>query len=576
MKELLKTSMFNVNQSTLVIILTYSILLLIPEFVLIRHPNVILYMVSVVFNLLFYISLSYVLCLIGRLPGKGFEKLWHTCWHVIIYFFSASNIFLYVFFGLHWDAFTLELINETNQTEASGFVITYLTTAKFYWIIFFYTVLAILEAWCLRKWGNKLVSFGKFRWVAGGLVLLMLGHLVMFSTNYEQNYKIAKGLPIKRNMLWKLEQSVLQFIESHEEYDICARYLKEASVDSCAYSSPNIVIIIGESFNKHHSNLYGYGKDTNPLLSKEKNLYVFQDVVAAYNLTSECFKRFLSMASADDSISWCEAPLFPALLKNAGYHVTFYSNQFTKEAEHDQFNAKAGFFSHPAIEPYIMDERNHGMFDYDGELLDLYRQHREQLEDHPYNLIFFHLGGQHFPPKMKYPIDRFSHFSASDYANRTDLDEDQRQVVAEYDNATRYNDMVVNEIIDMYRKKDAIVIYFSDHGDECYDFRNHTGRTYDFTAMDARAVHCQFDIPFLIYVSDIYKENHPELVQEIEAATDRPFITDDLPHLVLHLAGIGTKWYRPERDLISPLYQNDRPRLINNELINYDEFCRTH
>ena len=43
-------------------------------------------------------------------------------------------------------------------------------------------------------------------------------------------------------------------------------------VDSCTYRSPNIVLIIGESYSRHHSQQYGYFMNTTPRqIAREKD-----------------------------------------------------------------------------------------------------------------------------------------------------------------------------------------------------------------------------------------------------------------------------------------------------------------
>ena len=47
-------------------------------------------------------------------------------------------------------------------------------------------------------------------------------------------------------------------------------------------------------------------------------------------------------------------------------------------------------------------------------------------------------------------------------------------------------------------------------------------------------------------------------------------MTDDLPHLLFYLAGIKTKDYKTERNLISPYFNNARHRLVLRN-IDYDQ-----
>ena len=42
-------------------------------------------------------------------------------------------------------------------------------------------------------------------------------------------------------------------------------------------------------------------------------------------------------------------------------------------------------------------------------------------------------------------------------------------------------------------------------------------------------------------------------------------MTDDLPHLLLYLAGISCEYYRAEKNLISPLYDVNRKRMVNGK-----------
>ena len=62
-------------------------------------------------------------------------------------------------------------------------------------------------------------------------------------------------------------------------------------------------------------------------------------------------------------------------------------------------------------------------------------------------------------------------------------------------------------------------------------------------------------------------------MKEINDAANRPFMTDDLPHLLLYLAGIHTPWYDSRHNLISPDFDTKRRRLVSRVFTDYDEFC---
>ena len=540
---------------------TYSLLLIIPDAPWIddtigRMP----YGGLLFFNILVYLSITFLLCYsiaVLRKIHKSIYSFIHTFLHIGLYAFSISNIFLYVFFSLRWDAFTLQLLEETNKIESIGFLETYIPTFNCSLLIISYIAISLIEYLLIKRNGNIYFNFPKLALLPLAAFTLYNGYFFTFDY-YRDTYDITQknNTLLMRNMLWKLNLSIQQYAVEKEQLEICAENQKHVVIDSCTYKIKTIVVIIGESYIKRHSSLYGYNKNTNQHLTQllsDGDLNVFTDAITPRNGTSGAFKRFLSMAIDEDTTKrWCDTPLFPAIFKKAGYNVVFYSNQFVKEVEKDRrFDAGAGFFYHPGIEPYIFNERNHSKFEYDEGLVKDYLTNRKKIESAPYNLIIFHLLGQHVPYKDRYSPD-FSLFSEKDYNERKELSSSQKREVADYDNATCYNDFVVWQIMKMYKNKDAVVIYFSDHGDECNDFRPHIGRTGDYIEAGRDVTRCQFDIPFMIYTPHLFRENHPDLTKQIQESVNKPFNSDDLPHLLLYFAGIGISGYLPTHNLIDP------------------------
>jgi heptose-I-phosphate ethanolaminephosphotransferase len=80
--------------------------------------------------------------------------------------------------------------------------------------------------------------------------------------------------------------------------------------------------------------------------------------------------------------------------------------------------------------------------------------------------------------------------------------------------------------------------------------------------IDYRLARNEMEIPFWIWGSPKYRENHPYGWQAIQAAKDLPMMTDALPHLLLYLGGIATPLYRPELNIISSEYNKQRPRIL--------------
>ena len=178
--------------------------------------------------------------------------------------------------------------------------------------------------------------------------------------------------------------------------------------------------------------------------------------------------------------------------------------------------------------------------------------------------------GQHEDYRERYP-ESYNHFTADSIRNPY-TDEKGRQIVAEYDNATLYNDAVVTNLLQKYSSQDVVAIYLSDHGEEIYDWRNSCYRT-NSDQMTPEIARYQYEIPLLFYVSDSYKANHPDLLGEIQTAQHKPFIATLLPFALFHLAGISHADYKPSLDILSPEYDESYPRIIRED-VSYDELMK--
>lgn len=97
----------------------------------------------------------------------------------------------------------------------------------------------------------------------------------------------------------------------------------------------NIVMIIGESFSKTHSSLYGYHKNTNPCLKVLQNnglLYIFNNIQTPALNTVPVFQSLMSTYKPEfkDSINWFECITIQGVLNEAGYYTSWISNQKSK------------------------------------------------------------------------------------------------------------------------------------------------------------------------------------------------------------------------------------------------------
>lgn len=395
------------------------------------------------------------------------------------------------------------------------------------------------------------------------------------STQQESEMQMFNGIDDDLTTpLHRLAFSWLVMKQSKETITAIHRSCEEARISGCSYRSPHIVLVIGESYNKHHSQLYGYQLPTTPNQMKRRDngeLFPFSDAVAPWNITNNVMMSIFSLWDNSCSDELGNYPMLPILFRRAGYEVCFVTNQFQMRGLLRGFSNKAGnfFLTDVALSDSLFTFRNKRKSTFDMGLVNAFRTHLDTCQHNDvsttYSLDIIHLMGQHFEYNKRYPDDK-ALFTLTDYAGRSISDEGKTTVM-HYDNATLYNDLVMDSIIQMYEDMEAIVIYLSDHGDEVWD--DDTTHTRTFQTPGAIAAHNEYEVPFWIWCSESYRAAHPDIVEQIKAAIDRPFLTDDLPQLLLYLAGIESRWNRPERNILSPSY-TPKPRLIDGST-NYDK-----
>ena len=457
-----------------------------------------------------------------------------------------------------------------------------------YWRIFVLVLLVLLLPVGLffqRKHVDLPRTSKKIVYVSLGLlflcVILEACPIFRYSQLFFQNrdYQKMEGL-IFRHYHEEVPTPLHRFLFSYYALNQSARVLEDikaatlkAQIDSCSYVSPHIVLVIGESYNKHHSSLYGYPLKTTPLQQKRKEegqLFVFTDVVSPWNITSNAFLGIFSLWEYGLEETVSEMPLLPILFKRADYEVNFFSNQYQLRGFHKGGTNQAGhfFLADREMSDSLFSFRNRKTDKYDIELVEQVVEHKTSNNPATYSLDIIHLIGQHFDYEERYP-KRETVFAEKRYHNR-DLTKDAKRMVMHYDNATYYDDMVLDSILSVYEKDNVVVLFVADHGEEVYDDQPVHGRLFQ-TPTPSQARY-EFEVPMWIWCSESYRLSHPDVIHDIELSVNKPFLTDGLPQLLLSLAGISSSWNDESHNLLSPKYKC-KPRIIGGDT-NYDEIIK--
>lgn len=559
---------------------------------------------------------DYCVCAVLTLFPRKIRTWLKRLLYIVLYTVSIIDIYCFWKFASTLNPTMLMLVNETDSREAGDFIRAFLTVDILFSPLGWIFLLILIHAlWVVRRHFFHLPSKHTRQTVRAWLMAID-AKATKWKLDYAGGLAIAALLAMSINASWhniketvrlmtadtigtvehiltekdhavlylpiyRLAFSIYSNSLADEQIGRCIATNEKIAVDTCTQRSPTIILIIGESYGKAHSYQYGYYLKTTPRqMRRERSglLTKFTDVVSCWNLTSFVFKNVLSTHVVGQEGEWCDYPLFPAIFRKAGYHVSFLTNQFLPKAKDAVYDFSGGFFLNNAtLSKAQFDTRNTQTHQYDDGLLDDYDRLVESGEitnDNP-NLIIFHLIGQHVNYRTRCPNAQRK-FGPEAYAKtRPELDEKKRRIIADYDNAVLYNDSIVDAIIKRFEHKEAIVIYMPDHGEECYEpGRNFICRNHS-AAIDWPLAHYEFEIPFWIYCSRKYVKRHRDVYRAIRKAKDKRFMTDALPHMMLWLAGIKTKDYRPEYNLLSTEYDERRPRILKNTT-DYDYLRERH
>ena len=204
----------------------------------------------------FYIGL-YLLRIVGK-------------WLIAIFFnISAIAVYFINTYGIIIDRSMIGNVFNTNYEESSSF----LSFGLLLYILF----LGLLPSFFLFKFEIIRPQLKRFL-ISTGLTLLFLGILVFAnSSNWlwiDKNSKTLGGLV----MPWSYVVNTSRYYNHINKKNKKQILLPDATIANNQKSVA--VLVIGESARSGNFSLYGYEKNTNPLLSQIEDLKYFDDIVS--------------------------------------------------------------------------------------------------------------------------------------------------------------------------------------------------------------------------------------------------------------------------------------------------------
>lgn len=534
-------------------------------------------------NCILFFCVFYTLCFV---PYVGI--ILQYCLVFCYFTMALIEIFLFLVFDAQLNTALLSIFLSTNTQEAREFALFYALDTKVVVSLFCFIVCSVCF-FLIAKYIRPLQYFPALTNRAIALVLYVAS-CVLITIAFCIIYKNANKETIfywvaERNIITRYYHTISKsffeknsFIKQYQDINKAIQNNITTAQDEILNNQskiPNVIVIIGESTQRGYMSLYGYPLPTTPYLEalrRSGNLVVFDNVISPHAHTDKSIQKILTFSHYEnDKIPWFMQQNLLDILNFAEYQTYWLSNQ---EAVSIYGNAPATIAQRAKITRFtkIDDSYTTGLT-HDELLLPILDHSLTNPLSHK-NFYAIHLMGTHAMYKARYP-QHFKHFTQKTLRDAkldtigkssTKLTEHQLLIRSQYLNAVLYNDFIVNEIIKRFSDTDSIIIYLSDHGEEVYDKRDFAGHS------ESNPSHLMVEVPFVVYMSESFKIQHPNLVIKIKNAQNHPFMTDDFIHAVLDLLEIQSKDSIPTRSLFNENYNADRARLING--VDYDKVLK--
>lgn len=505
-------------------------------------------------NVLLPLSLYMLFFSAAKRPGK---MIW---WAFIFVFFAAFQLVLLYLFGTGVIAVDMFLnLVTTNPGEAMELLDNLAPAVVGVFVV--YLPLLILGGVIIRRDSRLSVSFQQRvrHWAmqigAIGLFCLLASYLMV------DDYRMRNQLyPV--NICYNLYLAFERNAAS-ENYKEASRNFKfEAKSERSLYAPEVYVMVVGETARAHNFSLYGYPRDTNPLLSKTQGIKAFPNVTTQSNTTHKSVPMLLSAASAEDFERLFHEKGILAAFKEAGFHTVFISNQQPNHSFIDFLGEQAD--EHYFLKTEDASQGNH----YDEDLLQkldeiLSEADASSSAHYRYRKFFvvLHTYGSHFNYQERYPRS-FAYFKPD---SRSEAKPENRQdLLNAYDNTIRYTDYILHGIIERLQKWEGIqtktdgvygqpisaMLYTSDHGENIFDDDRHL-----FLHAAPKASDYELHVPFIIWTSEGFSKQYPDILKALgENRSKQVQSSLSAFHTMLGIGGIQTHYRQDEYSVASDKY----------------------
>lgn len=444
----------------------------------------------------------YLLFSLSTVVGKILTTFFFLLNAISIYFINTYSVII--------DESMIGNVINTNYEESSSFF-----SLK---MILYLLVLGVLPSVFVIR--AKLINTTrKSFFVTISLSLLFIAMMVFANASnwlwIDKNSKTLGGLA----MPWSYSvNTTLHYVHEHQK-NKKEILLPDATIKDNKKSI--VVLVIGESARSKNFSLYGYEKNTNPLLSQTKNLYHFNATSFA-TYTTAGIKSILEHTRTDDLYE-----ILPNYLFRNQVEVIWRSTNWGEPPVH---------IKNYADKNALQKDCTGDTCEYDEILLNGLRQQIAASKKNKI-LVVLHSSTSHGPSySKKYPAN-FEKFKP--VCNSVELGNcTQTELINAYDNTIVYTDYILHQLIEDLKQLpeySSCMLFVSDHGESLGE-----KNLYMHGMPKSIAPKEQYEIPFLVWLSD---NNTKQLKPLAEVTQNHVF------HSVLNFLGMQTSIYNEELNI---------------------------
>lgn len=494
-------------------------------------------------NVVLPVSAYWFLMTLSRKTGKMIWILFP------LVFFAAFQMVLLYLFGRSVIAVDMFLnLVTTNPGEAAELLNNLLPAVV--GVIVVYLPLLVLASCSIKAHRALPEAFvrAQRRYSTAGMAagVLCLGICLV----KDSDFKVTNDIyPV--NVGYNLVQAVSRSHATARYDRTSAGFTFKAKASHPADSSEVYVLVIGETARAANFGIYGYKRNTTPLMTGKPGLTAFNHVLTQSNTTHKSVPMLLSAADADNYDRIYRERSIITAFREAGFHTAFFSNQKPNHSFIDIFGMEADDWK------FIKNGPQGASNTPDEELLPLIAE--KLSEGHKKLFIVIHTYGSHFNYRERYP-SAMAYFKPD---NATEAKAVNRpQLVNAYDNTIRQTDRLLASIMSMLEKSGtcSAMLYTSDHGENIFDDSRKL-------FLHASPVPSYYDlhVPFIIWTSRQYVRDFPEAARAI-AANRTKTVENSVTtfHTMLQLAGIKTRYRRDSLSVASSFYTPGRRHYLND------------